>query len=551
MSELKTPGVYIKEKMKLPPFLSEGDTAIPAFIGYTENIPLIPIQRITSMLEYEAVFGKAYPEQITLRETVNEGLILEKPEAKFLMYYSLQMYFANGGGPCYIVSVGDYNDEVKYEVFPDAITLVKELDEPTLIVFPDAISLNENEFYKIYNQALDMATNKKDRFVLIDTYRGDSITTTGPGPDNLNTVAYFRLNVNPSNYGAVYFPHLKTVLNYTFNETTPISHTGLQQSSQTSSDFYESEINALKELKALAQDEISGSDTNAYVLADLLTQAIAIAEEVNETADLKEPLSEAIEEAKQVLNSINDGTIDSFDLSFTNEFEDLKTAILHVEDKRGDADGKNLQQLKTMNSALYNQIKDTIASSSVILPPSSAMAGIYARVDGTKGVWKAPANIAFNYVTGITEKVSDLEQEGLNVHSEGKSINVIRNFTGKGTVVWGARTYNSEEDDWRYIQVRRFFDMVEKSVKKATKKFIGRPNDDFTWLTAKAMIENYLNRLWKDGALAGSTPEEAYYVIVEPLGNASDGKMRVEIGMAIVRPAEFITLNFSHKLQKS
>ena len=111
-------------------------------------------------------------------------------------------------------------------------------------------------------------------------------------------------------------------------------------------------------------------------------------------------------------------------------------------------------------------------------------------------------------------------------------------------------------NEWRYVPVRRFFNMVEESVKKATERFVFEPNDANTWVRVKAMIENYLTQQWRDGALAGATPEEAFYVSIG-LGETMsaqeilEGKMNIEIGMAAVRPAEFIVLKFSHKLQES
>ncbi|WP_452598746.1 phage tail sheath family protein, partial [Pontimicrobium sp. MEBiC01747] len=138
----------------------------------------------------------------------------------------------------------------------------------------------------------------------------------------------------------------------------------------------------------------------------------------------------------------------------------------------------------------------------------------------------------------------------------GKSINAIRSFTGKGVLVWGARTLAGNDNEWRYVPVRRFFNMVEESVKKATEQFVFEPNDANTWVRIKAMINNFLTLQWRAGALAGPTPESAFYVNIG-LGETMtaqdilEGNMIVEIGMAAVRPAEFIVLKFSHKMQEA
>jgi phage tail sheath protein FI len=148
-------------------------------------------------------------------------------------------------------------------------------------------------------------------------------------------------------------------------------------------------------------------------------------------------------------------------------------------------------------------------------------------------------------------------QDGLNVDAgSGKSINAIRSFTGKGTLVWGARTLAGNDNEWRYVSVRRFFNMVEESVKKATAQFVFEPNDANTWVKVRAMIENFLILQWRAGALAGAKPDDAFYVRVG-LGQTMtaddilNGYMHIEIGLAVVRPAEFIVLKFSHKLQQS
>jgi phage tail sheath protein FI len=217
-----------------------------------------------------------------------------------------------------------------------------------------------------------------------------------------------------------------------------------------------------------------------------------------------------------------------------------------------------LSTLKADNSGAYSAVKNEIASSlRVVLAPSSTMAGVYAKVDSTSGVWKAPANVGLNYVVAPTLKISSEDQRSLNVDvNGGKSINAIRTFTGKGTLVWGARTLDGNSNEWRYVSVRRFFNMVEESVKKASERFVFESNDANTWVRVRAMIENFLNTQWRAGALAGASPEEAYFVRIG-LGETMsaqdvlEGKMIVEIGMAAVRPAEFIILRFSHKLQES
>ena len=206
---------------------------------------------------------------------------------------------------------------------------------------------------------------------------------------------------------------------------------------------------------------------------------------------------------------------------------------------------------------IYKTIKNKIVASSSTMPPGAAMAGIYARVDNARGVWKAPANESLNSVVAPHFQITAEQQSGLNVDAvAGKSINAIRAFTGKGTLVWGARTLSGNDNEWRYVSVRRFFNMVEESCKKSTEPFVFEPNDATTWVKVQGMIENFLTVLWRQGALQGAKPEHAFYVAVG-LGKTMtaldilEGRMIVEIGMAVVRPAEFIILQFSHKMAES
>jgi phage tail sheath protein FI len=216
-----------------------------------------------------------------------------------------------------------------------------------------------------------------------------------------------------------------------------------------------------------------------------------------------------------------------------------------------------LDSLRSSNTTLYNQVKARLTSERVILPPSAAVAGIYAGVDRDRGVWKAPANVSAAAVIGPVTKITNEDQESFNVDPmAGKSINAIRAFSGKGTLVWGARTLAGNDNEWRYVSVRRLFITIEESSRNATSFAVFEPNDATTWLKVRGVIESYLYGLWERGALAGATPDAAYFVNVG-LGKTMttqdvlEGRMIVEIGVAAVRPAEFIVLRFSHKLQQA
>jgi len=218
---------------------------------------------------------------------------------------------------------------------------------------------------------------------------------------------------------------------------------------------------------------------------------------------------------------------------------------------------QDMAKLKIEHSQLYNQILAAVSLIKVSnLSPVGAMAGIYAKTDRDKGVWIAPANIALNSVVKPSVTISAQQQKDLNVDATtGKSINAIRYFPGKGNLVWGARTLDGNSNDWRYISVRRTVSYVERSLKTALQNYVFSPNNAMTWLSVDTMIDNFLNTLWKDGGLVGSSAKDAYFVNIG-LGSTMtpqdilEGRLIINIGLAVSRPAEFIILNVTQLLQK-
>lgn len=184
------------------------------------------------------------------------------------------------------------------------------------------------------------------------------------------------------------------------------------------------------------------------------------------------------------------------------------------------------------------------------VPPSGAVAGAYARVDRQRGVWKAPANVD---IIGATpeHKVSEAVDAACNVPaSGGKAMNVIRAFHGTGPLIWGARTLQSDSPAWCYVPVRRLFNAAERDIKTAMSMALFEPNSAPTWERVRGAVESYVHDLWLKGALLGDSPAQAYFVHIG-LGTTmtqdhiNNGKMIVNVGLAAVRPAEFIILQLT------
>jgi phage tail sheath protein FI len=178
------------------------------------------------------------------------------------------------------------------------------------------------------------------------------------------------------------------------------------------------------------------------------------------------------------------------------------------------------------------------------VPPSGHMAGLYARVDGVRGVHKAPGNETVQGAIGLEYQVSKNEQDVLNPIG----INCIRAFPGRGIRVWGARTLSSDPS-WRYINVRRLFIMVEQSIKNGTQWVVFEPNDMSLWERVKRNVSAFLTLVWRDGALFGATPDASFYVKCDAELNTVEtrdlGMFICEIGICPVKPAEFVIFRVS------
>lgn len=198
-------------------------------------------------------------------------------------------------------------------------------------------------------------------------------------------------------------------------------------------------------------------------------------------------------------------------------------------------------------AALYYpwiQIQDPIQNKPINVPPSGHMAGIWARNDNTRGVHKAPANEVVLGATGLAYNTTKGEQDVLNPNG----VNCIRAFPGRGIRVWGARTLSSNPS-WRYINVRRLFNFVEKSIERGTQWVVFEPNDRTLWARVRRDINAFLRTVWSDGALFGNNPTEAFYVKCDDELNPPEsrdlGRLIVEIGLCPVKPAEFVIFRIS------
>lgn len=525
MGEYKTPGVYIKEKNAFGNSVVEAETAIPAFIGFTQkavngdksllNLPW----KITSMTEFTTYFGGApladFKLLVDKTADDNEKLTVTEPTVPFTLYYQMVMFFANGGSTCYIVSVGNYTSTVPItdKQVNTALTALEKEQEVTMIVVPEAV-YSPSHGNILTNVLQHCGSTMKNRIAILDVQLKDA-----NGNNIEKPVDKFR-NAVGSNYmsfGAAYYPWLNTSV---------LSENDVNPSSVTLWD-YEAEV----------------PDIVPFFKAD---------------SKIPTFFKDALNEIKKGTKTVTVEEKDKDDNPVKDENGEIKTKETEVDMSADELATckNNLHNALLQNwpeyKAVIKQIKDKLN----LLPPSAAMAGVYTAVDNNRGVWKAPANVTVSYVTSPTEVINDYLQEDLNMPMNGKAVNAIRPFPGEGIKIWGARTLDGNSQDWRYINVRRTMLFLEESVKNAARAYVFEPNDAGTWINMKCMIENFLRSVWKRGGLAGATPEDAFEVHVG-LGDTMTGEdilegiLRITVLVAISRPAEFIEITFQQQMQKS
>jgi hypothetical protein len=519
-THFSTPGVYINEINGFPNSVEPVATAVPAFIGYTPqaayqgnsfyNKPV----KITSFAEFQEIFmlpdplppadpAKQYkPEYYLVQQKTEPTLgqfmtmngqyyaILPDPNTIYYLYNSIRLFYQNGGGDAYIVSVGTYgpasqkpmtdpaaqviNPNVQLQDLLRGLALLKNETEPTIYICPEATLLSVEDNSILMESMLQQAEDMQTTVCIFDIIGG-----ANPDPTRYtNDIQTFRNNTgsNGLQYGISYYPFIGT----TVMQSSDIDFTNLFGGD-------------IKPLAALLNPPDNPNPTVA-----------------------------------QIIGAIENPPANPM----TN---------------------RQLQNALMVASPTYQQIVQHVLAAANMLPPSGAMAGVYTLNDNQQGVWHSPANTSIVGAVQLPIRLNDSEQAYLNVDAvSGKSINAIRFFNGQGILVWGARTLDGNSEDWRYISVRRTMTYLEQSIKLAVRAYVFSPNDANTWDAIKSMIRSFLTNVWKAGGLQGATPDEAFSVSVG-LGTtmtADDllhGYLRVTVAVAVVRPAEFMVISFQQQ----
>lgn len=505
----KSPGVYVEEVSNLAPSVASVATAIPAFVGCTEKGPQNDPVAITSYLEYKATFGEG-PDY-----GYENGNLTKK---EYVMANAIRMYFDNGGGKCYIVSIGDYTQNPSVENYTDGLDKVRGVDEVTLLACPDAgMLLEQSDLGDVHVAMLKQAGETMDRFAILDAVGTDADLTSFK--EKLSGASDY------ISYGAAYYPNLKHSYQTEFSENTV-------------AEYLLSGKASLKDILKLTPDEIKTIQTTETEFDELEAEKKATFNAIFTKLNITKESDKTVKNLRSKVASI------------TNE----DIAVLSCYSNLKSDDSAKVKMAK--NDDIYKSAIAKLRNLASEITPSGAIVGAIVRTDTQVGVWKAPANTGLASVADVTKVVTTSEQDDLNIDADtGYSINCIRKFFGKGFLIWGARTLDGLDNEWRYIPVRRLFNYIEESVQKSTMWAVFEPNDTNTWVKVKCQISNFLTTLWRQGALVGATPDDAYFVNVGvPTTMTTDdvlnGRLIVEVGIAASRPAEFITLVFSHKMEQ-
>jgi len=540
----RTPGVYVTELDAFPPSVVGVQTAVPAFIGYTEfaEINGKPIYneptKITSLVDFESIFGVGFKPtydivEVTDATEITDGKydfkvsdpttppavtkyynLTQSGSSKFNLFNSMRLFYANGGGTCYIVSVGDYTAggtlpdgaSVDKALLDKGLEAIADQNGPTMLVVPDAVLLPEktgadpwvsDDYKNFIQEMLKQCDSLQDRVAILDIYGSQYASKA----DLDKIVTQFQTDVGDFglSYGMGYFPFLDTTV-------VPISDFNY-------TNFTTAGLTSLTDI-------LGWENVNLY------NGGVVPSSPADET-----PKYQAVQDY-----------IDEMASTLADETEEERKKII------------TLNQNLTASLPLLINILTVIVDENDVLPPCGAMAGVFTAQDTNNGVWNAPANIALSAVNQPTFKLTDEQQGDLNVPINGRAIDAIREFTGRGSVVWGARTLDGNSNDWRYIQVRRTLIYIEQSIKNAIDPFVFAANDANTWVKVTAMVSSFLQGLWSQGGLMGDSASDAFTVQCG-LGSTMtpqdvlEGYMVVQVTVQMIRPAEFIELTFKQTME--
>jgi len=585
----KTPGVYVTELAAFPSSIVGVATAVPIFIGYTEtardptsNEPLyLQAVPISSIAEYHRYFGSGFDARgivgvgtataSDFEATSSNGATISSAAyvvgtsedaahatsfaARFNLYSAMQLFYANGGENCFVVSVGNYAGTqsptpgdaiapVTQVALQAGIAVAADARGPTMLVAPDACllatvkpdgSYDASGYAAVAVDMINQAGTLQDRVAILDL-PGALIPSSWDYAGMQAQANAFYAAIAPAagnfSYGACYGPALQSSL----LTRGDILYTNLSGTAGTVA-----LMNNLltTQLLGLYPPTIDANGRTVYS-ANFQTIAAHIA-------------------AAFPVGATVTASPDTEPATITGTTADPPLLVSVPNDSRcappgTDADIKALDQYLLNAVPLLGTIQQILADKLNVVPSSGALAGIWTQNDAQRGVWNAPANIALNGVTAPKVPLTDAQQGDFNMPLNGNAIDVLRSMVNRGTVVWGARTLDGNSLDYRYIQVRRTLIYIQQSITQALEQYVFAANDGVIWATVTAEISSFLTQLWQAGGLMGDKASDAFTVqcgIPTTMSGLDvlNGYMIVNVTLQMIHPAEFIELTFKQAMQ--
>lgn len=548
MPEYLAPGVYMEEVSAGAKPIEGVSTSTAGFLGETERGPVEP-EFVSSFTQFQRIYG-----QLSWK---TKGKPSHLP-------YALEGFFANGGKRCFVARiVGDGSTTasltlgVQTEASAQGATArstTEESGEPEQPVSGEGSAADTSGETKRSKKKGRRETESSSGNPGAGSNGDFTIQAVGPGEWG-NRI---RITIEEASEVSNNKPDLfKLIVQY--DSAGPSGETTIEEydnldTNPVSSGFYENKINNASNLikVVINQEPARPEDCKDRCLENGSDdgQAPMVADyKGSEGPDGRTGLKafEAIDEIS-IVCAPNENDVQMLSDALISHCENLKDrfAVLQIADGMFDVSKVNRPADSKYAAFYYPWVKvmDPVTRGLKLVPPGGHMVGIYARSDITRGVHKAPANEVVRGIAGLERQVTKEQQDILNP----KGINCIRLFQGRGVRVWGARTASSDPE-WKYVNVRRLFLYLEESIEEGTQWVVFEPNNQQLWDRVKQSVTTFLTRVWRDGALMGNTAGEAFYVKCDETTMTQDdidnGRLIVEIGVAPVKPAEFVIFRIS------
>lgn len=575
MAEYLSPGVYVEEFESGAKPMEGVGTSTAGFVGLAERGPIEGLpQLITNVSDFRRTYGGYLSQN-------------EFGDYRYLAY-AVESFFINGGSRCFVVRVAPKDAKSAEGYAPSKEKPVIAITAKNPGLWGDNVRISITPASKAKTQileVLDTPQGKKYRAKNSAGFNpGDVVAYTGDGETIHNRVTSNQDNV------------------LTFEKDFPdeIVDTNLLPAKVICTCEFSLEVHYqdIAEVYENVSFNISASNFIEKVTAksDLITVSYKVADEEAEDAEIVPPIA-ILEVSSVSLTGGSNGAVSSISAAdfigedkgagkrsgiqafLDNDVVSIMavpgvtdpnvqlTLVAHCENLASrfavldiPRDAKKVQDIiahrdmfDSEYAALYHpwlSVFDPLDKKNIVIPPSGAMLGIYGRSDNSRGVHKAPANEVVRACVGLDCQFNKGEQDILNP----KGINLIRSFPGQGIRVWGARTVSSNAS-WKYINVRRLFIFIEESIKANTSWAVFEPNDETLWVRVQRTISVFLTNLWRNGSLAGSSPDEAFFVNIGRNTMSQDdidnGRLICVIGAAPVKPAEFVIFRITQKTSDS